>query len=87
MVSNMLLASGPRWGPADQRAGRGPIDMLETSTGLPSVPLMNQGPPEEPPVMVQPIRYMVGFLASIDRRVGLSVHCCCAAPSNGASAG
>ena len=32
----------------------------DTSAGLPSEPVANQPPPEEPPVMVQPMRYIVG---------------------------
>ena len=57
------LASSPSRGPASQPAVTGPIEVLETSAGLPSEPVATQPPPEEPPVMVQPMRYIVGSSA------------------------
>lgn len=55
-ASKTALAAEPRRGPASQAAGCGPIELTETSSGSPFLPFMNQPPPEEPPVMVQPIR-------------------------------
>ena len=36
------------------------MEVLDTSAGLPSEPVATQPPPDEPPVMVQPMRYIVG---------------------------
>lgn len=47
----------------------------------------NQPPPEEPPVMVQPIRYIVGWSALTERRPGGPTHPNMRVPSKGSAAG
>src|SRR5262249_2119928 len=60
---------------------------LETSATLPSAPVSTQPPPDAPPVIVHPIRYIVGAAASTDSRPGLSAHWYSSDPSYGFAAG
>ncbi|CAM5391007.1 hypothetical protein SVIOM74S_09597 [Streptomyces violarus] len=61
--------------------------MLDTSAGSPSEPGATQPPPDEPPVMVQPMRYIVGSEAVTDSRPGRSWHRYSFCPSYGGAAG
>src|ERR1051325_3290546 len=83
----MPLASSPKRGPASQPAVTGPMEVFETSAGLPSWPVATQPPPEEPPVIEQPMRYIVGSSWARERRPGLSWHWNIFWPSYGAAAG
>lgn len=74
-------------GPASQPAEIGPIEVFETRAGLPSWPAATQPPPDEPPVIVQPMRYIVGSSWRTERRPGLSWHRNSFWPSNGGAAG
>ena len=50
----------------------GPIEVFDTSSVLPFT-TRNQPPPDEPPVRVQPMRYIVGGYASSESRPGRSM--------------
>lgn len=80
-------ASLPSRGPASQPALTGPMEVLDTSAGAPSEPVATQPPPDEPPVMVHPMRYIVGSDSTSENRPGLSVHWYIVSPSYGAPAG
>ncbi len=81
------MGPAARWGPASQPAVTGPMEVLETSASLPSPTFLNQPPPDEPPVIVQPMRYIVGVAGLIDSRPGRSTHLCMIRPSYGGAAG
>ena len=66
-------ASGPSCGPASQVFSSGPIEVFETSLVSPPT-TRNQPPPDEPPVMEQPMRYIVGSDGLSDSRPGRSTH-------------
>jgi GTP-binding protein HflX len=80
MVKSCCASLSSR-GPASQPEVTGPIEVLETSASFPSGCSANQPPPEEPPVMVQPIRHIVGVPGAMDSRPGRSTHLCMRAPS------
>src|SRR5690606_32793325 len=79
-------ASRPSCGPASQVLSVGPIEVLETSTVRPSR-TRNHPPPEEPPVIVQPIRYIVGRVVAREHRPGASRHLNIPRPLEGGAAG
>ncbi|MFD0349391.1 hypothetical protein ACFQ0M_31860 [Kitasatospora aburaviensis] len=65
-----------------------PIELTLIRFGLPSL-VMNQPPPLEPPVMVQPITYIGGRVWSKESRPGRTAESqwLSSMPSNGRSAG
>lgn len=79
-------ASGPSLGPASQVWSSGPIEVFDTRTVSPFA-TRNQPPPDEPPVIVQPMRYMSGRFGASEKRPGVSRHLNIRSPLYGGAAG